>query len=291
MQKIKIFCGVDGPMLTRDLYKIYEETENGFFVPAERIGAALFNKDVFLARFDQVINRFFEDDEQKPMPVTNYGSPISDTLKFVFDLEHIQYGKSAEPFSNICQRLETNILGGRVLVMDYGEIGFLPNGGKVPMVYSHCSTMVKSLAMVCLYLKHQAKVGDVLIVEEPEMHLPPNHQRELVRVLGQIANAGIQVVLSTHSDYVVREFNNLIMLSTDNFPERKGEIMKKYGYANDQLLSPAEVEVYIVTEQGATLEEVGSTGFEVEYMDKEITSINDATNEIYFNLHTVDETI
>ncbi len=47
-----------------------------------------------------------------------------------------------------------------------------------------------------------ASVGDIVIVENPEIHLHPKAQSDLTEFLCFIANAGIQVVLETHSDHV-----------------------------------------------------------------------------------------
>lgn len=46
-------------------------------------------------------------------------------------------------------------------------------------------------------------VGGVLIVENPEAHLPPSGQSKLGRFLARVAGSGAQVIVETHSDHVV----------------------------------------------------------------------------------------
>ena len=73
-----------------------------------------------------------------------------------------------------------------------------------------------------------------LIIDEPELNLHPQNQRKVARLLARIVRAGIKVMISTHSDHIVRELNNLIMLSAD----KDGALRKKHGYDEEETLSP-----------------------------------------------------
>lgn len=48
-----------------------------------------------------------------------------------------------------------------------------------------------------------AKKGSFMIVENPEAHLHPSAQSKIGRFLAMIANAGVNVIVETHSDHVV----------------------------------------------------------------------------------------
>jgi predicted ATPase len=48
-----------------------------------------------------------------------------------------------------------------------------------------------------------AKPGDVLLVENPEVHLHPRAQQDVGFLLSQVASSGVQVVVETHSDHVL----------------------------------------------------------------------------------------
>lgn len=50
------------------------------------------------------------------------------------------------------------------------------------------------------------KIGDVLIVENPEIHLHPSGQAELMGFLVFLARQGLQIIMETHSDHI---FNGL----------------------------------------------------------------------------------
>lgn len=48
-----------------------------------------------------------------------------------------------------------------------------------------------------------AKEGQILIIDSPEAHLHPLGQSQMGRFLAQIASAGVQVIIETHSDHVL----------------------------------------------------------------------------------------
>lgn len=46
------------------------------------------------------------------------------------------------------------------------------------------------------------KKGDVLIVENPEIHLHPRAQSRFMEFLAHLSNQGLQIILETHSDHI-----------------------------------------------------------------------------------------
>jgi predicted ATP-dependent endonuclease of OLD family len=104
------------------------------------------------------------------------------------------------------------------------------------------------------YLEHLAKKGETLIIDEPELNLHPENQRKIAIILVMIANRGIKVIVSTHSDYFVREINNLIMLKAEF--QSKTEIMQNYGYNENMLISDKKVSAYLFDDNGIKLMEM-----------------------------------
>lgn len=49
-----------------------------------------------------------------------------------------------------------------------------------------------------------------IILEEPEAHLYPDSQKYMAEALATFAHAGNQVIVTTHSPYILGEFNNLL---------------------------------------------------------------------------------
>ena len=65
-------------------------------------------------------------------------------------------------------------------------------------------------------------------------------------------NVGIRVFITTHSDYLIRELNTLIMLNHDK-PHLK-RIARANGYQEDDLISSNQVRVYMAQEDLMPLE-------------------------------------
>ena len=63
--------------------------------------------------------------------------------------------------------------------------------------------MVSELAPLILFLKYLVRPGDLLILEEPESHLHPAAQRRLARGIVRLVNAGVKVLITTHSETFV----------------------------------------------------------------------------------------
>ena len=105
------------------------------------------------------------------------------------------------------------------------------------------SSAVRSLLEIGFYLRHVAQRGDLLMVDEPELNLHPENQRRVARLFACLINLGIRVFVTTHSDYIVKEFNTLIMLNNDT-PGLK-RIAEREGYRVEELVPADRVRVYI----------------------------------------------
>jgi len=75
------------------------------------------------------------------------------------------------------------------------------------------------------------------------LNLHPKNQRKFARLLAQLTKLEIRVFITTHSDYILKEFNTLIMLNQDK-PYLQ-EISERAGYSTEELLDYEKVKVYI----------------------------------------------
>ena len=57
-----------------------------------------------------------------------------------------------------------------------------------------------------------AKEEDLLLIENPEVHLHPAAQGEMGNFLAQVASAGVQVMIETHSDHVLNSIRRAVRM-------------------------------------------------------------------------------
>ena len=102
------------------------------------------------------------------------------------------------------------------------------------------SSSAWELSSLHFFLKYIYELDDdrLIIIDEPESHLDTTNQIRLARLLAEMVNAGLQILITTHSDYIVKEVNNLIMLSSGF--ARKEETMERLGYREADVLSPGQ---------------------------------------------------
>ena len=117
----------------------------------------------------------------------------------------------------LAERMEREILTGGVQLNEsesgYPFFNYRPEGWKDNISLMRSSSMVSELAPVVLYLRHLVLPGDILIIEEPESHLHPAMQAAFARQIALLVQAGIRVIVTTHSEWVLDQFANLVRLS------------------------------------------------------------------------------
>ena len=91
-------------------------------------------------------------------------------------------------------------------------------------------------------------------------------------------NSGVKVLITTHSDYIIKEINNLIMLNSAF--EDKDEILEEFGYRTDDHLDPGVVRSYIAEKETLIHCEIDDFGMAMSVFDETINSINRAASKI-----------
>ena len=140
---------------------------------------------------------------------------------------------------SLAASLEEKMLLGKIQVenstVGYPEFYYQPQGWKDNIPLMNSSSMVSELAPVVLYLRHIVRPGDAIIIEEPESHLHPAMQVEFIRQLAAVVQSGIQVIITTHSEWVLEELANLVRLSDLPKSRRKGIKGAEYALKYDQV--------------------------------------------------------
>lgn len=252
-----------------------------FMLPAERGGLNLFFKELNVSRNDLLFN-LNEKVHMKSFikKVSKYSLPVSDYINFLNQLSENDKNKSK--FSKIASYLENNIIEGKYDIDNENTINFISKSStKDKKIDLHiASSTAKNLFGLSYYLEHTATIGDVLIIDEPELSLHPDNQRKIARALAMIANKGTKVIISTHSDYIVKEINNLITLGRKFNGYEK--FMSKYSYNEEQLIDINHINAYILANNSIKEVDISDEGLLVDTFDNVINSYNKSADDIYY---------
>ena len=218
-----------------------------------------------------------------------YVAAIQHNINFTRDLPHIVKRKSELPSDAVS--LVKSIVGGDYKV-EKDVIKFTSdkrgkNRSEMPLHLA--SSSVCGMPGLYFYLKHYAEKEDLLIMDEPESYLSPRNQILMARLLALCVNNGIKVLITTHSDYIIKEIDNLIMLHQD-FEAKQG-FLKKYKkeYTENDRLDPNSVKAYICEKGGLSLCDIDERGIkEMSVFDDAIDDINLISEEL--NIHIDRET-
>ena len=153
-----------------------------------------------------------------------------------------------EPLRKVGERIEDGILGGAIRVeslpgIAYPHFTYHPRGwesGGLPLTIT--SSMVSELAPVVLYLRHVVAPGDLLIIDEPESHLHPAMQVAFTRRIAEAVRAGVRIILTTHSEWVLEALGNVV--------GRAGLTHRSDGRADAEALDARAVGVWLFEPAG-----------------------------------------
>ena len=153
--------------------------------------------------------------------------------------------RTADPaMDNAISFIEDGVLHGKIdlaesAALPISEIVYLPSEPQSEsgeFTLDETSSMVSELAPLIMFLKYLVRQGDLLILEEPESHLHPAAQRMLARGLVRLVNAGVKVIITTHSDMFVGQINNSLALSSAS-----SELIEEQGFEPCDSLKPEQV--------------------------------------------------
>lgn len=251
----------------------------------ERNSVYTFSKELALNR------GFGKEDPMQPKSTTEtrslqrYPMAVTDSLKIANDLQQIQ--KSRGYYYEYASQLEENLLKGKIQINENGSVEFVPatkSKTRHPLPIQMTSSIVKTMSSLILYLKHLAHKNDLLIIDEPEMNLHPDNQILLTRIFAELVNRGLRIVVSTHSDYIIREFNNLVMAKEIEEKDIALEEGESIPYTKVQMLSLNEMEVLYFNISKSNGKVIGHKvpvtefGFDIESIDETIRSQNNITH-------------
>ena len=232
-------------------------------------------------------------------------SPVSQFMSIIRSTSEHELGQKGQrekdakfdpkirEYMELAQLLEEQILSGEVKFFQQNsdalqsipqsevdterEVLFQPTKDR-KLEISIASSMVKELSPLVLYLRYLAKPGELLVIDEPEMNLHPEAQVKITEFLAILINAGLNVLITTHSPYVIDHLTNLIKAAE---AEDKESIRSEfYLKRTDAFISKDKVSVYLFDQGHATkvIDEKGVIQLST------FGEVSDHISDTYFNL-------
>lgn len=284
-------------ILTRIIFEIIigNKVKNPFIITSERTGVSLFwkeldiNKNILIDKILKTKNvnipdLFTTDLSRYPISIKHNIDVIRD-VKEILNIDSDIKKNNKESYDLLMMKFN-ELIGGKFKI--YGDEIFLEpkklNKRKKtePLPLHLASSASRSVLLLYIYINSIAKKNDILLIDEPELNLHPSKQIIMAKLLANLVNIGINVLITTHSDFIVKEINNLIMLSNE-FSE-KDRIIKEHDYVSSDILKPEQVKAYFTGDQHLSQANVDNYGINFDLFDDTIKKINLRSNDIYYSL-------
>ncbi|AEO76802.1 hypothetical protein EIM14_00245 [Pseudomonas aeruginosa] len=141
----------------------------------------------------------------------------------------------SKEFEEVAANIEHTVLKGRI-EYDFKEkkLYYRPAGTDLRLDLSATSSMVSETAPIVAYIRHiiswnsknlqnsvrirrrirassPKTLKKILIIEEPEAHLHPKNQVKMTQFYADLANLGVNIIMTSHSNYVFNKVSNLVI--------------------------------------------------------------------------------
>ena len=194
------------------------------FLPASRSGLQLLYRYYFAGKTEE-----------------NLVMPVKDFLRFL--QLYTEDNRMDKVRLDLLKFGEEHLLQGKVVQRGDETFYIESQGGKIVPLYI-ASSMIHELAPFIKALGATQRI-DWLYCDEVENSLHPLLQGEMARWLIRMVNAGMHIIISSHSDTMASRLNNLFMLTQLNKDKADFKMLSELELMNADLLrSNVKVGVY-----------------------------------------------
>ncbi len=265
-----------------------------FIITSERTGISLFhteldiNRNVMVEHLTNSKGKEIDPFKLFEENISRYAMPIRKNIDFRRELEdEINKNKSFLYADREISSYFKDMLNGAMYryIKNEGIVLVTKKTGnreskKIPMYLT--SSASKSLLDLYAYITRFAKPNEILMIDEPELNLHPDNHIIMARLLIYLVNHNINIFITTHSDYMIKEFNNLIRLKHQIV--NKTQIMKEYKYKEHDRLNYESIAAYINDYGSLRQVLIDNMGMEMDTFDKTINKLSNAMDDIYFGI-------
>ena len=225
-----------------DLAELFHEhrrkTEKPYYLPAARSGIMQSHRVIASSLVARSTRAGLERFPELPTLSGVVADFIEELILYKEQTTFSVREKPDDRMNHIADALESNVLEGQIIMKPsptgYPEFLYRPQQTGQDIRLTRSSSMVSELAPLVLFLRGLVRPGDTLIIEEPEAHLHPAAQAQLAATLARLVRAGVRVLVTTHSDFMLQEVGNLMRVGM----LKEKDALKK---ETNDWLSPEEV--------------------------------------------------
>ena len=259
-------------------------------ITAERLGISLFYKELDETRtslIDSLQKLNEKESDIHPLELymsrtAYYATPIRDHISFTRNIEKIKK-QTSEIDSTYSMEIIRDILGAEFKKDNKHDIRFYTKNKKnnkfdIPLYLA--SSSARCIVDIYFYLNHKAKEGDILIIDEPESHLTLKNQRLMAKLLVSLINLKIKVFITTHSDFLIKELNNLILLSNPFEGKESWLTKNKKNYSKKDKIEFTKVSVYQAKDGRIEKLLLTNKGVEIPFFDDEINHLFSISSDL-----------
>ena len=215
------------------------DNKREIFLPVSRTGFLLSRNDISASARAAKFDRYAEkNNEYLSRPIMDFLDNFDELSKQKNDIEHM-----TKKLYLMLDFIEKNMIFGKIMINEETKnIYYKPDNIELEFQMYLSSAVVTELTPLYLFLKY-GFIKRKLLMEEPEISLHPQLQQQLTRLFIKLINSGVNVMITTHSDTIIQHINNMIKLN-NNKEDIKKELMKKYNYDEDDLISEDKIRMY-----------------------------------------------
>ena len=266
-----------------------ELPSNPFVLSAERFGISLFYRELDFTK-NQLVDLLQKMGDRKntdsyfpfsvlDQTVSRYALPIKHNIDYTRSVSDIRKQRSELYGEGLFKDIKESMGGYYTASNDGIEFRSTARGERRFVIPLHrASSSARGLSDLYFFLRHEARRDHLLIIDEPESHLDTANQVFLARLLARMVRAGLKVLVTTHSDYLVKEINNLIMLNS-TFAS-KAQVIRKLNYGKKDFINPERIRAYVARDQGLHKCAIDEFGIDMPNFDETIDEINRVANEL-----------
>ncbi len=181
-----------------------------FYFPPGRVGLM----ESFNSLVPSLIEKYTKRSKDRNEFVDLFPGVLGDFIASLAKIRGTSLDSRDQRIVDTAKRIEAGILEGEVNVqfnsagMPY--IFFKPDDGNNLVPIKLLSSKIKQLAPLVVFLRYIINKESIIIIEEPEVHVHPSKQVELVNQIALLIQEGCKILITTHSEWFFEALRNVI---------------------------------------------------------------------------------